>query len=107
MITPAQYWISAGSLGGGLGRSASEELGRNVNRSTNEKTLVCRVGAGVGAGDVDDEDPDADAVDAVMNPKDTFSFSFPRLAPDVKARKKLCDSLPNIVEPANGPLEVP
>ena len=41
MITPAQYWISGGSLGGGLGRSVSVELGLKVNRSTKENTLVC------------------------------------------------------------------
>jgi hypothetical protein len=42
MITPAQYWISGGNLGGGLGRSISVELGLKVNRSTKENTLVCR-----------------------------------------------------------------
>jgi len=42
MMTPAQYWISGGNLGGGLGRSVSVELGLKVNRSTKENTLVCR-----------------------------------------------------------------
>ena len=42
MITPAQYWISGGNLGGGLGRSVSVELGLEVNRSTKENTLVYR-----------------------------------------------------------------
>ena len=41
-MTPAQYWISGGSLGGGLGRSVSVELGLKVNRSTKENTFVCR-----------------------------------------------------------------
>jgi hypothetical protein len=42
MMTPAQYWISGGSVGGGFGRSYSCELGRNVNRSTSENTFVWR-----------------------------------------------------------------
>jgi hypothetical protein len=54
MMTPAQYWISGGSVGGGFGRSYSCELGRNVNRSTSENTFVWRGvvvdAAGAGAG---------------------------------------------------------
>ena len=46
MITPAQYWISCGSVGGGFGKSLSDELGRNVNRSTSENTFVCRTAGG-------------------------------------------------------------
>ena len=45
--TSAQYWTSGGNLGGGLGRSASIELGLNVNCLTREKTLIlCGGGAG-------------------------------------------------------------
>jgi hypothetical protein len=49
-MTPAQYCISGGNVGGGFGRSYSWELGRNVNRSTSENTFVWR-GAVGGAGD--------------------------------------------------------
>jgi hypothetical protein len=48
MMTPAQYWISGGSVGGGFGRSYSCELGLNVNRSTKENTFVWRVVVVVG-----------------------------------------------------------
>ena len=68
MITPAQYWISGGSLGGGFGRSVSVELGRNVNLSTNENTLVCLVELGAIL---------AATADAVV-----FAFSFPLLDPN-------------------------
>lgn len=79
IITPAQYWISGGSEGGGLGDSISDELCRNVNRSTSENTFVMRgvaaaavvVAAVVVAAEavavVEDEDED-----------DAFSFSLPR-----------------------------
>jgi hypothetical protein len=46
MMTPAQYQISGGSLGGGFGRWVSVELGLKVNRSTREKTLVWQVDTG-------------------------------------------------------------
>ncbi|KAJ3541447.1 hypothetical protein NMY22_g3879 [Coprinellus aureogranulatus] len=52
MMTPAQYWISGGSRGGGLRSSVSVELALKVNRSTNEKTFVCRIcGGAVTTGD--------------------------------------------------------
>jgi hypothetical protein len=71
MITPAQYWISGGSVGGGLGRSYSCELGRNVNRSTSENTFVWR---GV-----------VEAPGAVVDCAVGFAFSFPpRLAKALK-----------------------
>jgi hypothetical protein len=47
MMTPAQYCISWGKVGGGFGRSYSWELGRKVNRSTRENTFVWRGGVGV------------------------------------------------------------
>ena len=52
MMTPAQYCISGGSVGGGFGKSYSCELGRKVNRSTSENTFVWR--GGVGAAVVDE-----------------------------------------------------
>jgi hypothetical protein len=71
-------------LGGGFGRSVSVELGLNVNRSTSENTLVCRVALGVvalaPAAVAPDDDDDED--------DDNFSFSFPRLVADENARKK-------------------
>lgn len=74
-MTPAQYWISGGSVGGGFGRSYSCELGRNVNRSTSENTFVWR-------GDV----VDATRVAAAAVLGTALAFSFPlRLA---KALKK-------------------
>jgi hypothetical protein len=45
-MTPAQYCISGGNVGGGFGKSYSCELGRKVNRSTSENTFVWRGGAG-------------------------------------------------------------
>ena len=48
IITPAQYCISWGSFGGAFGKSDSLALGRNVKRSTKEKTLVWRTGWGLG-----------------------------------------------------------
>lgn len=62
MITPAQYWISVGSLGVSL----SDELGRNVNLSTSEKTFVCRPFAGAATGGF------------------SLSFSLPRAVKDLK-----------------------
>jgi hypothetical protein len=47
MMTPAQYWISGGSRGGGFGRSVSLDDGRNVNRSTSENTFVSYTGRAV------------------------------------------------------------
>jgi hypothetical protein len=84
MITPAQYWISGGSLGGGLGRSVSVELGLKVNRSTSENTFVWRVAAPAAAVPVVDE-------------ACAFSFSFPRLVADEKALKKLCGSFDGVL----------
>jgi hypothetical protein len=72
MITPAQYWISGGKVGGGFGRSYSCELGRNVKRSTNENTFVWR---GVEAAGVA-------RVDCAVG----LAFSFPLLL--AKALKK-------------------
>ena len=59
------------------------ELGRKVNRSTKENTLVWRVALGV--------------VVAVAVPVDEASaFSFPRLVADENALKKLCGSLDGV-----------
>jgi hypothetical protein len=80
MITPAQYWISGGNFGGGLGRSVSVELGLKVNLSTSEKTFVCRVLLGAV---VEDE---ADGAGGGKM-EAAFSFSFPRPAALANALK--------------------
>jgi hypothetical protein len=77
IITPAQYWISAGKVGGGFGSSLSEELGRNVNLSTRENTFVSLI------------------VDPCTGPTlaAAFSFSFPLPVADANALNKGLDSL--------------
>ena len=78
MITPAQYWISGGRVGGGLGESSSDELGRKVNLSTREKTFVIRGVPLPGVVEVLADDGIAVA----------FSFSFPRPVAVAKALRK-------------------
>jgi hypothetical protein len=94
MMTEAQYCISGGSLGGGFGRSVSVELGRKVNLSTSENTLVCLVGVGGEGVAVDGEEDDVDDAEAKIA-AGAFSFSFPRPA---KALKNPCDSFANANE---------
>ena len=60
-----------------MGKSFSDELGRNVNRSTSENTFVIR------------GDPFIIVVVPWLVAAGAFSFSFPLAVADAKARKKL------------------
>lgn len=66
-----------------MGKSFSDELGRNVNRSTREKTFVIR---GV-------VEAVAVAVPELVVAAGAFSFSFPLAVADVNARKNIWLSL--------------
>ena len=79
MITPAQYWISGGRLGGGFADSSSDELCLYVNRSTSANTFVIRGGETIVAADVGAEfaPDDADGAEATAAGV-ARSFSFPR-----------------------------
>ena len=44
MLTPAQYWISGGKLGGGFELSSSDELWRYVTPSTCANMFIMRLG---------------------------------------------------------------
>ena len=79
MMTPAQYWISGGRLGGGLGDSSSDELCRYVNRSTRAKTFVIRGGtAPLPLAAVFGPDAELEPAVEADDDDDARSFSFPR-----------------------------
>ena len=92
-MTPAQYWISGGKLGGGLDDSSSDELCRYVNRSTSAKTLVIRcAGALLPEDPAAELDPDPDGAAAELEPApdegaaaEARSFSFPRPVAELNA----------------------
>jgi hypothetical protein len=92
MITPAQYCISGGNVGGGLGNSLSHELGLNVNLSTRENTFVCLVAEGV------DEEH---AVKKEEEVDGSFSFSLPRPVAEAKTFKIGCVSF--VLDALEGP----
>ena len=102
MITPAQYWMSCGRLGGGFGNSSSDELCRYVNRSTSANTFVIRGGLpddpAPFAADVDEPAPEPEPE------AEARSFSFPRPVALLNAFTNAFTSLPTAAEPA---LELP
>ena len=106
IITPAQYWISCGRLGGGFGDSSSDELWRYVNRSTSANTFVCLglppLAPAAGAAELEPAPAPADAADAPVD--DPRSFSFPRPVALLNAFTNAFTSLPTAAEPA---LELP
>lgn len=81
--------MSAGNVGGGFGESSSDELGRNVNRSTSENTFVILRGPEVEPFTVEELELD-DISGATAG---AFSFSFPRPVALLKARMKEFGSL--------------